>query len=42
MAHYMKGLPIYPGDRIAIFSKNKYQFLIAMLAAAKMGAITVL
>ncbi len=41
MAHYMKGLPIYPGDRIAILCKNNYQFLIAMLAAAKMGAITV-
>ena len=41
MAHYMKGLPIYPGDRIAILCKNNYQFLIAMLAAAKVGAITV-
>lgn len=41
MAHYMKSLPVYPGDRIAILCKNNYQFLIAMLAAAKIGAITV-
>lgn len=41
MAHYMKGLPVYPGDRVAILCKNNYQFLIAMLAAAKIGAITV-
>ena len=41
MAHYMKGLPVYPGDRIAILCKNNYQFLIAMLAAGKSGAITV-
>ena len=41
MANYMKSLPVYPGDRIAILCKNNYQFLIAMLAAAKIGAITV-
>lgn len=41
LAHYFKDLPIYPGDRIAILCKNNYQFLIAMLAAAKVGAITV-
>ncbi len=41
LAHYMKSLPIYPGDRVAILCKNNYQFLIVMFAAAKIGAITV-
>lgn len=41
LAHYMKDIPIYPGDRIALLCKNHYQFAITMFAAAKIGAVTV-
>jgi fatty-acyl-CoA synthase len=41
LCNYMKNLPVYPGDRIALLCKNRYQFPIAMFAAAKLGAATV-
>ncbi|NLV16310.1 MAG: long-chain fatty acid--CoA ligase [Syntrophomonadaceae bacterium] len=41
LCHYMKSLPIYPGDRIALLCKNRYQFAVAMFAAAKLGAAAV-
>lgn len=41
LAHYLKGKSIYPGDRVAILGKNRNQYVSALFAIAKAGAITV-
>jgi fatty-acyl-CoA synthase len=41
LSHALQGLGVKYGDRIGILSYNRYEFLEAIMAAAKLGAIVV-
>ena len=39
LAHALTGMGVSPGDRVAVFSENRFEYVEVELAAAKLGAI---